>query len=220
MIAYLLSSLREWRRARMSRSVGYSAALLAAAALAGPLQPLLLALAGVAVFALSGWAEGNSPGSKGGEGLDPAAFPAGTWAVVAGRLLSALAVWLALLLAFSPLFAASAIAWGLSREVMLSCLACWLCAFLLAASAGFCSKLLFPGSEGLIGLCVFLLWLFSSFFAERLRASNPFVQAWSLLKLEGGKVEAAGLLADAAGAAALLAASALAISRRRRQRDA
>jgi hypothetical protein len=217
-IAFALTLLREWREERMRRTISASAIILAAAALAGPLQPLLLALAGTAVFVVSGWADGNSPRPARGEEID--AFPARTSALVSGRILAALALWLALVLILSPVLAASAIAWGLSPTLILSVLLCWLAAYLTGTSAGFCAKLVFSGSDGLIGLFIYMLWVLSSFFAAPLRSSNPFVQAWSLLRLEGGRAPYSGICAEAIAAAILFAASALALSARRRKRGA
>jgi hypothetical protein len=204
----------------MRRRISASVIILAAAALVGPLQPLLLALAGTAVFVVSGWADGNSPRPARGEGTDPLSFPARTRALVSGRILAALALWLALVLILSPVLAASAIAWGLSPTLILSVLLCWLAAYLTGTSAGFCAKLVFSGSDGLIGLFIYMLWVLSSFFAAPLRSSNPFVQAWSLLRLEGGRAPYSGICAEAIAAAILFAASALALSARRRKRGA
>jgi len=220
MIAYALASLREWRVARMRRTVSAAALMLAAAALAGPLQPLILAIATTAVFALSGWADGNGPKPARGDGIDPLVFPSRAGAIVSGRILAALASWLALCLALSPVLAASAIAWGLSSATILSCLLCWLTAYLVGASAGFCSMLAFSGSDGFVGLLIYLGWILSSFFAAPFKFSNPFIQAWSLLRLEGGSAPYSGILAEAIVAAGLFAASALVLSARRRKRDA
>jgi hypothetical protein len=219
-IAFFLAALRDWREARLRRTICASAGVLAAAALAGPLQPLILAIASAAVFVASGWTEGNSPKRAGGEGLDPLSFPARPRSIVAGRALSALFIWLALAFSLSPILAASAIAWGLSRATIMSCLLCWSTAYMAAASAGFCSKLLFTGSNGLLGLCLYLLWIFSSFFVAWLKFSNPFVQAWSLLKLEGGTAPYWGICFEAMAAALLLALSALSLGGRGRKRDA
>jgi len=143
-----------------------------------------------------------------------------TWKWRTGRILAALASWLALCLALSPVLAASAIAWGLSSATILSCLLCWLTAYLVGASAGFCSMLAFSGSDGFVGLLIYLGWILSSFFAAPFKFSNPFIQAWSLLRLEGGSAPYSGILAEAIVAAGLFAASALVLSARRRKRDA
>jgi hypothetical protein len=219
-IAFVLALLREWREERMRRTISVSVVILAAAALAGPLQPLLLALAGTAVFVVSGWADGNSPRPAHAEGVDALSFQARARALVSGRILAALALWLGLVLALSPILAASAIAWGLSSSLMLSCLLCWLTAYLTGTSAGFCSKLVFSGSDGLVGLLIYLLWVLSSFFAAPLKSSNPFIQAWSLLRLEGGSAPYSGICAEAIAAAILFAASALVLSAGRRKRNA
>jgi len=220
MIAYFLASLREWRERRMRRTVCASAILLAAAALAGPLQPLLIALAAAAVFVVSGWAEGGSHKPAKDTGLDPIAFPARARSIVAGKSLACLFAWLTLILALSPILAASAIAWGLSGPTIAYCLLCWLAAYIGAASAGFFSKLFFPNQDGMVGLGLYLAWLFSSFYAAWLMPSNPFIQAWTTLRLGGGKALYAGICAEAAAAALLIAASALALRARKGKRDA
>ena len=59
-----------------------------------------------------------------------------------------------------------------------------------------------------------------SFFAAPLKSSNPFIQAWGLLRLEGGSATYSGICAEAIAAAILFAASALVLSARRRKRNA
>ena len=218
MMAFLLADLRDWRRRRMLKTIGLSAILLAAVGLFGTLQPLLLALACAAAFIAAGWAEGKIPKSKPDELLDPVSFPARPFELVAGKLLSALILWLGLLLALSPILAASAIAWGLSGKTIASCLFCWLAAYLAAAAVSFSFDVIFSGSEGFIGLCLYAPWIFASFFVPFLKPSNPFIQAWGILKLEGGGAIYLGIGAQVLVAAFLFGASALALGSRRRKR--
>jgi hypothetical protein len=220
MIAFFLAELGDWRERHMRRTICLSAIFLAAIGLIGPLQPLILAIAITAVFIVSGWTEGIRPQPVLSARLDPLSFPARAFDVVAGKALAALSIWLGLVLALSPILAASAIAWGLSGGTIASCLACWLSAYLAAASANFCSKLAFARTEGLIGLCIYILWIFLSFFMDWLKPSNPFIQAWSILRLEGGNAPYFGICAEAGAAAALFASSVPVIDSIRRKRDA
>jgi hypothetical protein len=218
MIAFLLADLRDWRERRMRKTILLSAILLAAVGLIGTLQPLLLALACAAALIAAGWAEGKVPRSMPSERPDACSFPARPLDLVVGKLLSALILWLGLLLAFSPILAASAIAWGLSGKTIASCLLCWLVAYLAAVAVSFSFDLVFSSSEGFIGLCLYAPWIFASFFVPFLKPSNPFVQAWSILKLEGGGAIYLGICAEALAAAILFAVSILALGSRRRKR--
>jgi hypothetical protein len=220
MFAFFMGELRDWRARRMARSLSASAVALSLAAAVGLLQPLVVALAATAVFVLLGWAEGNRyrPGLSARRLL--LAFPAGPWASAAGKALSSLALWLLVTLILSPLLAASAIAWGLPAGPAAACLLCWLAAFLGSASAGFLSSILFEGSDGFLGLPAVAFWLFSPIFIGGAAPFNPFVQAWTLLKPEGGASPFIGAAAELLAAAGLFAASAAALARARRRPNA
>jgi hypothetical protein len=107
----------------------------------------------------------------------------------------------------------------LFRSPAAGCLLCWLCAYCTATSAGFFSSIAFERSEGLLGFFFVLLWLFSPLFLNRLGPGNPFVQAWDILKLEGGKAPYLGMAAEAAAAILLLAASTALLARARRKHN-
>jgi hypothetical protein len=220
MIAFLVAELGDWKERHMRKTVCLSAAFLALVGLVGPLQPLILALAGTLIFLVVAWAEGFNPPPELSLRVDPLTFPAKSVDIAAGKALSSLILWLDLGFALSPILVASVIAWGIPGGTVLLCLLCWLSAYLLASSINFLSKLLFARTEGLVGLSLYLLWLFSSFFTAGLEPSNPFIQAWSLLKLEGGRTPIACMCAEIAAAAALFACSALVIGLKKRNRDA
>jgi hypothetical protein len=220
MIAFLVAELGEWRKKHMRKTLCLSAILLALIGLIGPLQPLLLALAGTLIFIVSAWSETLNPPSESRARPNVRAFPANSFEKATGKALSVLVIWLGIGLVLSPILAASAVAWGLSGETMAFCLLCWLSAFLLAASIGFVSELIFDRSEGLVGLGVYLIWLFSSFFIPWLKPSNPFIQVWSILRLEGGSAPCACIFVEAAVAALLFACSVPLLGLGRRNRNA
>jgi hypothetical protein len=219
MLAFFLEELRDWREHRMTRTIAVSAIALAAVGAISLLQPLLIALAATALFLGFGWAEGNRYQAAKSARRLLLAFPTRPSAVAAGKALGGLALWLAIAFFLSPLLAASALTWGLPAGAAAGCLLSWLCAYCVAASAGFFSSIAFERSEGLLGLFFVLLWLFSPLFFAGMRAGNPFVQAWDILKLEGGKGPYLGMAAEAAAATLLLAASSALLARVRRKRN-
>jgi hypothetical protein len=217
MIAFLLASLAEWRDRHMRRTLCLSALLLALVGLAGPLQPLLLSIAACLVFVAAAWAEGLNPQRAPGSRVDPQTFPGRAIDAAAGKALSVLAVWLGLVLALSPILAASAAAWGIGAGTILSCLLCWLSAHFLAASFHFASKVLFDRTEGLVGLIAYAVCVFWSFFDESLRYGNPFVQAWSIPRLEGGAAIYAFMWGELGAALAIFGLSALVLARKKKR---
>jgi len=221
MIAFLAAELGDWRKRHMRKTVCLAAAFLALAGLIGPLQPLILALASTLIFIAAAWSEGLNPPSESGFRVDPQTFPAKSADISAGKALSSLALWIGLIFALSPILAASAIAWGIPAGTTLLCLLCWLSAYLLASSINFLSKLLFARTEGLVGLSLYSLWLFSSFFSAGLEPTNPFIQIRGILKLEGGRAPIACICAEMGAAAAVFACAALVLGfKKGRSRDA
>jgi hypothetical protein len=220
MIAYLLAELTDWRQRRMRKTLCCSAALMAALSFVGPLQPLLLALASALVFIVSAWSDSLDPQDDPYRRADPEIFRAKSLEIAAGKALSALVLWLGIGFALSPVLAASAAAWGLRGEAILSCLLCWLSSYLLASSICFLSRLSLGGAGSLLGLGAYLLWLLSSFFSAPLEPANPFVQTWRILRLEGVSSIRLCMLEELAAAAACFACSALVIGIKRRKRDA
>jgi hypothetical protein len=220
MIAYLFAELDGWRKRHMKKTICLSALFLALIGLIGPLQPLLVALASTLVFIAAAWAEGLSPPQDSSLRMDPETFPARASEIAAGRALSDLVLWLGIAFILSPVLVASAIAWGISGGTALACLLCWLSAHILASSIKFLSKLLFEKTESLVGFCVYVLWLFSSFFSSSYRASNPFVQVWSILSLaEAGNIFAF-IYAGIGAAVLVFAVSALVLGSKKRSRNA
>jgi hypothetical protein len=217
MIAFLLASLAEWRERHMRRTFCLSAVLLALVGLAGPLQPLLLSIAACLVFVVVAWAEGMNPPLMPSDRVDPQIFPASAIEVTAGKALSVLAVWLGLVLAISPILAASVAAWGIGAGTILSCLLCWLSAYLLASSIHFASKVLFDRTEGLAGLIAYAICVFWSFFDDSLKYANPFVQAWSIPRLEGGAAIRAFMWGELGAALAIFGCSALILARKKKR---
>jgi hypothetical protein len=219
MLAFIMEELRDWREGRMKRTTAVSAIALAAIGAVSLLQPLLIALAVTALFVGFGWAEGNRYQAATSSQRLLLAFPIRPRAVAGGKALSSLALWSIMAFFLSPILAASAMTWGLSADSVAGCLLCWLCAYYAATSAGFFSSLAFERSEGLLGFFFMLLWLFSPLFLARLGPGNPFIQAWDILKLEGGRAIYLGMAAEAVAASLLLAASAAILGRIRRKRN-
>jgi hypothetical protein len=217
--AFLLAELRAWREQRMLKSSAGSAALLAIAALMGPLHPLMVAFAGMIAFLVLGWTDGNryQPSLSARRLLLD--FPRGPAEIAAGKALSALAIWAASAFLLSPLLAACAIAWGLPASVATACLGAWLATYLLATSLGFCSSILFEKSDGLFGFLLYGCWFVASFFVDWMKAANPIIQVERAFGLAQGRMPTLGIGAEALAAALLFAASALALSHKRKRRN-
>jgi hypothetical protein len=219
MLAFLVEELRDWRKERMRRTIIVSAIALAAIGAISLLQPLLIALTATALFLGFGWAEGNRYHAATSSRRFLLAFAMRPGAVAGGKAFSSLAIWLLTTFFLSPLLATSAMAWGLPAGPAAGCLLCWLTAYYAAASAGFFSSVVFDRSEGLLGLFFVVLWLVSPLFIGRTGAVNPFVQAWDILKLEGGMTPYLGMAVEAAAATLLLPASAACLARARGKRN-
>jgi hypothetical protein len=216
MFAFFLEDLREWRERRMRRAaVAFSVALALAGALS-LLQPLILALTATALFVVFGWSEGNRYQPSLSSRRLLLAFPDPPRAIVAGKALSGLTTWAVLALLISPPLALAALARGVAPGAIAACYLSWLVAYSASLGLGFLSSLAFARAEGLPGLALIVLWLTSAFFAPALAPCNPFVQAWEILKAEGGAAPFLGMGATALAAAALFAAAVLALSRMRR----
>jgi hypothetical protein len=220
MMGFILAELGEWRDKRMRKTVAASALLLGLLAFLGPLQPMLLSLAATGIFIIAGWAEGSHFQAPSGSHQRVIDFPIAAGKVAAAQVLASAALWLLILFSLSPLLAASAIAWGLSARTIAACLSCWLLSFLVAAAAGFFSSFTLYRSEGVVGLLLIFAWIVASFVFAWLRPSNPFIQAWRILKLEDGIGVYVGMGAEAAAALILFAATAPSIAMSRRMRDA
>jgi ABC-type multidrug transport system permease subunit len=216
MFAFLLEELREWRERRMRRTAAVFSATIALAGALSILQPLVIVLAATALFVVYGWSEGNRYQSGQGSRRLLLAFPVPTRSVVAGKALSTLATWAFFALLLSPPLVLAALARGVAAGAIAACYLSWLVAYFASACAGFLSSLAFARAEGFPGLLLILFWLCSAFFAPGLAQANPFVQAWEILKAEGGAAPFAGMGATALAAALLLAAAAFALSRMRR----
>jgi hypothetical protein len=217
MIGFLILELGGWRERDMRRSIALAATALAAAGVAGPLNPLFLGLASSAAFLLAGWGEGRRYQLSQVSRRRLLAYPLPAWKIAAGKALSAAAVWLCLLFALSPILAASALVWGLSARTIGSCLLAWLSAFLVAAAAGFFSSFALEKAEGLGGWLLFVIWLASSFFVLWLEPTNPFLQAWRILMLDQRPGIYLGMAAEAAAALLLLAASVPSIAKAKKK---
>lgn len=219
MIGFILAELGEWRDKHMRKTVIGSVLVLGLTALLGPLHPMLLSLAATGIFLIVGWAEGSrfqSPSSSYQRVVD---FPLGAGRIAAAQILAACALWLLILFPLSPLLAASAIAWGLPARTIAACLASWLLSFLVASAAGFFSSFTLQRSEGVVGLLMIFAWIVASFVFAALRPSNPFIQAWRILKLEDGIGVYASMGAEAAAALILVAACAPSIAAARSRRN-
>ncbi len=176
MIAFLLADLRDWRDRRMGRTLASSAAILFLGGIPGPLHPVFLALACAAAFILSGWAEGFRYQSEAAAKRLILGFPRSPLQIVAGKVLSLLAIWAALAVTFSPLLAASAFAWGSSLSFIAAALARSLLAFLVSGAIGFFLCLCFKTFERPLGLILLLAWTLPGIYVEWARTTNPFFQ--------------------------------------------
>lgn len=176
MIAFLLADLRDWRDRRMGRTLARSAVIIFLGGTVGPLHPVLLAMACAAAFILSGWAEGLRYQSEAATKRLILGFPRSPLQIVAGKVLSLLAIWAALAVTFSPPLAASAFAWGTSLPFIAAALAFSLFAFLLSGAIGFFLCLTFKTFERPLGLILLLVWTIPGIYVEWARTMNPFFQ--------------------------------------------
>jgi hypothetical protein len=219
MLAFFLEEMREWRQRRMRKTILACAIPIALVAACSVLQPLLLALAVTLMFLALGWTEGNRYQTPTSSRRLLLAFPISSARIAGGKALASLAIWAFVALALSPPFALSAVAWGLSLKAASACLLAWLLCYFAALCIGLFSSLIFTRSEGLLGVSILFAWLVSSLALKFLAPSNPFVEVWDVMKDEGGAGIFIGMAADAIASAAFLAASGLALSRLRTQRN-
>jgi hypothetical protein len=216
MIGFVMAELKLWRKEEMTKAVSSMALALAAAAIAGPLNPVFEFIAAAAIFVIAGWREGRSYEQGPGQRRYLLTSPLRLRKIIAARLLASWSIFLALLFAASPILLSSAIAWGVSAEVVAACALCWAAAYALSSAMGFASAFVLESAEGILGAAALAAWVILSFFVKWLMPANPFLQLWNLLNLEPGPGIFASVAAELALAALLVAASAPSIDRLRR----
>jgi hypothetical protein len=207
MIAFLLADLRDWRERRMAKMMVKAAVILALGALAGPLHPEALAIACAAALIVSGWTEGYRYRSESAFKQLILSFPRLPREIAAGKALSLLVIWAALLLLFSPLLAASVIAWGPSLPFIASALLFSLIAFMVSGSAGFLLCLIFKNFARPFALVLFSAWTLPCFYLGWVRTMNPFFQIKGAAERGWGAPLFIGTSVEAAVALLLLALS-------------
>jgi hypothetical protein len=220
MMGFILVELGEWRTKLMQRTIFIAAIALGLTALIGPLHPLSLSLVTTAIFIVAGWAEGCDYLSSDDSRRRMLAFPITAGRMGAAKVLASFSICFLLFLALSPLMAASAIAWGLSLWALASLLVSWLCAFFLAASAGFFSSIAMERSRGFVGLFMVVVWILVSFIVDWMRPANPFLQAWRIMGFAQDTSVYLGMAAEFALSTLLIASTLPSIARAKRSLDA
>jgi len=216
MIPFLIGEWAEWRERLQRKSLATAVAVTTLISVASFFDPVLLWI-GLGLLSLAlGWRLGNRypPHSAAREVLLRGDL--GVPALLLGKLLSALGIWVTHVFFLSPALVLALILRSLPLPTELALAAVCLVAFVLALAAGFASGLAFGRSEGLPGLALLILWLLGGAFPPFLRPLHPLLALWEILRGEAGLGAFAGLAALLLLALGLLALGGLVLARRRR----